>query len=245
MFIVRKRATNDRMRRIAPPWDSSGRRAWPVRSYITSFSVDEVPLSEGGLWVQGGRDGIDWCDVISAEGRAFGEVTRMCGGRAARRAGQPRCGCRRRSAGRRLRRPDRGPGRQLGPHPVRQGACLQPQPDRAVLPGGRDPPADDDHPAQHPRLRGVLPLPQDGGGVCRDRALGRRHRQLAVADAQGRARVRRQGWGRHRGEHRRQRHQGLHQWRRDDLSGRRHLPHGQPGRRLQLRGRRYATSITA
>jgi hypothetical protein len=44
---------------------------------MTSFAMDEVPLSEGGLWVQGRRDGIDWCDVISSEGRAMGEVTRM------------------------------------------------------------------------------------------------------------------------------------------------------------------------
>jgi hypothetical protein len=49
----------------------------PVRSYITSFASDEVPLSEGGLWVQGRRDGIDWCDVVSTQGRAIGELTRM------------------------------------------------------------------------------------------------------------------------------------------------------------------------
>jgi hypothetical protein len=48
-----------------------------VRSYMTSFSVDEAPLSEGGIWLQGRRDGIDWCDVVASEGRVYGEVTRM------------------------------------------------------------------------------------------------------------------------------------------------------------------------
>lgn len=48
-----------------------------VRSYITTFPADEVPLSEGGIWVNGRTDGIDWCDVVTAAGRAYGEVTRM------------------------------------------------------------------------------------------------------------------------------------------------------------------------
>jgi hypothetical protein len=48
-----------------------------TRSYITSFATDEVPISEGGLWLNGRAVGIDWCDVVTAEGRAFGEVTRM------------------------------------------------------------------------------------------------------------------------------------------------------------------------
>ena len=49
----------------------------PVRSYATSFATDEVPLSEGGLWLNGRADGIDWCDVITKDGLAHGEVTRM------------------------------------------------------------------------------------------------------------------------------------------------------------------------
>jgi hypothetical protein len=49
----------------------------PIRSYETSFDADEVPLSEGGLWLNGRSDGIDWCDVITKDGLAHGEVTRM------------------------------------------------------------------------------------------------------------------------------------------------------------------------
>ena len=37
-----------------------------VRSYSTRFEKDEEPISEGGLWLNGRRDGIDWCDVLTA-----------------------------------------------------------------------------------------------------------------------------------------------------------------------------------
>jgi hypothetical protein len=47
------------------------------RSYRTSFELDEVPLSEGGLWLNGRKDGIDWADVVTRNGVAYGEVTRM------------------------------------------------------------------------------------------------------------------------------------------------------------------------
>lgn len=47
------------------------------RSYRTSFERDESPISEGGRWLNGKRDGIDWADVITANGRAYGSVTRM------------------------------------------------------------------------------------------------------------------------------------------------------------------------
>ena len=49
----------------------------PVRSYATSFATDEAPLSEGDVWLNGRADGIDWCDVITKDGLAHGEVTRM------------------------------------------------------------------------------------------------------------------------------------------------------------------------
>ncbi len=49
----------------------------PVRSYKTEFSTDETPLSEGGLWLNGRKDGVDWADVLVRGGRAYGEVTRM------------------------------------------------------------------------------------------------------------------------------------------------------------------------
>lgn len=48
-----------------------------VRSYRTSFAVDENPLSEGGIWLNGKADGIDWIDVIAGNGVAYGAVSRM------------------------------------------------------------------------------------------------------------------------------------------------------------------------
>ena len=48
-----------------------------ARSYSTRFEHDEVPISEGGLWLNGRREGIDWCDVLTANGVAYGEVSRM------------------------------------------------------------------------------------------------------------------------------------------------------------------------
>jgi hypothetical protein len=47
------------------------------RSYRTNFGLDENPMSEGGLWLNGKKDGIDWADVITKGGHAFGSVTRM------------------------------------------------------------------------------------------------------------------------------------------------------------------------
>ena len=43
-----------------------------VRSYRTRFQRDENPISEGGLWLNGARDGIDWADVIVRNGVAYG-----------------------------------------------------------------------------------------------------------------------------------------------------------------------------
>ncbi len=54
----------------------SGRGA-PVRSYSTDFPLEENPISEGGMWMNGRKDGIDWIDVVSSGGRAYGEVSRM------------------------------------------------------------------------------------------------------------------------------------------------------------------------
>ena len=41
-------------------------------TYTTGFSLTEFPISEGGRWLNGGTDGIDWTDVSSASGRAIG-----------------------------------------------------------------------------------------------------------------------------------------------------------------------------
>ena len=48
-----------------------------VRSYRTRFQRDEDPISEGGIWLNGARDGIDWADVVVRNGVAYGAVTRM------------------------------------------------------------------------------------------------------------------------------------------------------------------------
>jgi hypothetical protein len=58
----------------------------PVRSHRTQFELDEDPISEGGLWLNGRKDGIDWIDVVTKDGVAYGAVTRM--GVAERRAEQ-------------------------------------------------------------------------------------------------------------------------------------------------------------
>jgi hypothetical protein len=113
----------------------------PVRSYKTEFKKNETPISEGGLWLNGRKDGIDWCDVLVQGRRGLRRGVAQPGGRA--RAEQAKLGRgrgRRRARGR-LRRSDRGPDRTMGPESVRQGDGVQPEPDRKVLPGGADPPA--------------------------------------------------------------------------------------------------------
>jgi hypothetical protein len=55
-----------------------------VRSYATRFSVDEDPISEGGIWVTGRRHGVDWADVVAEHGLAHGHSRR---GEAAERHG--------------------------------------------------------------------------------------------------------------------------------------------------------------
>jgi hypothetical protein len=49
----------------------------PVRSYTTRFTTDEDPISDGGLWINGKREGIDWADVVVKNGVAYGAATRM------------------------------------------------------------------------------------------------------------------------------------------------------------------------
>src|SRR5712691_1495203 len=68
------------------PAEPEATRAAPVRSYSTDFPLAENPISEGGMWVNGGKDGIDWNDVIAGNGVAYGAVSRM--GAAERRAEQ-------------------------------------------------------------------------------------------------------------------------------------------------------------
>jgi hypothetical protein len=48
----------------------------PLRSYATNFKENESPISERGMWLNGRKDGVDWCDVLVKDGVAFGEISR-------------------------------------------------------------------------------------------------------------------------------------------------------------------------
>ena len=102
-----------------------------VRSYRTSFPATENPISEGGIWLNGRTDGIDWADVITRNGEVYGAVTRMAV--AERRAEQGNLDAAAAAAppGGRLRRPDGRAGGRVGPEPVREGDGVQPEPDRS------------------------------------------------------------------------------------------------------------------
>jgi hypothetical protein len=55
---------------IAKPMDGHGSKVKPVRSYTTRFQHDEDPISEGG------KDGIDWYNVVTRNGVAHGTVSK-------------------------------------------------------------------------------------------------------------------------------------------------------------------------
>ena len=44
-------------------------------TYTTNFPLIENPISEGGHWINGLTTGIDWSDVATTPGRAFGTQT--------------------------------------------------------------------------------------------------------------------------------------------------------------------------
>src|SRR5437870_4109660 len=46
-----------------------------AQTYTTSFPLTENPVSEGGHWINGGQVGLDWFNVQTTPGRAFGTVT--------------------------------------------------------------------------------------------------------------------------------------------------------------------------
>ncbi|MGO9917084.1 MAG: hypothetical protein ACLQIB_20595 [Isosphaeraceae bacterium] len=48
----------------------------PVKSYTTHFQLDEDPISEGGKWINGRKDGIDWYNLITKNGLAYGAVSK-------------------------------------------------------------------------------------------------------------------------------------------------------------------------
>ncbi len=41
-------------------------------AYTTNFPIAENPISEGGKWINGQKDGLDWTDVRTTPGLAFG-----------------------------------------------------------------------------------------------------------------------------------------------------------------------------
>ncbi len=48
-----------------------------VRSYKTDFDVDEDPISEGGMWLNGKKDAIDFTDCTITNGFCHGAPSRM------------------------------------------------------------------------------------------------------------------------------------------------------------------------
>jgi hypothetical protein len=58
------------------PVDTGRPSVASVRSYSTRFRLDEDPISEGGIWINGRKDGIDLTDVIAKNGVAYGGVQR-------------------------------------------------------------------------------------------------------------------------------------------------------------------------
>jgi len=46
--------------------------AQSTHTYSTNFPATENPISEGGLWVNGGTDALDWTDMRTTSGFAFG-----------------------------------------------------------------------------------------------------------------------------------------------------------------------------
>lgn len=54
---------------VLPAVSASGGAA---RAYTTRFPLTENPISEGGHWTNGKKDGLDWTDVRTTPGFAFG-----------------------------------------------------------------------------------------------------------------------------------------------------------------------------
>ena len=48
-----------------------------VKTYSSNFETDEHPVSEGGIWINGLAEGIDWADCVVSNGRIHGGPTRM------------------------------------------------------------------------------------------------------------------------------------------------------------------------
>src|SRR5208337_935597 len=57
---------------IVSPSDSLTVTATSGNSYTTNFPLTENPISEGGRWINGGTVGLDWTNVRTTPGLAFG-----------------------------------------------------------------------------------------------------------------------------------------------------------------------------
>ena len=70
-----QQATHDAPPAKAPDgkWQPTGAS---VKSYSTRFRLDEDPISEDGKWINGAKDGIDWYNVITRNGVAYGAVSK-------------------------------------------------------------------------------------------------------------------------------------------------------------------------
>ena len=55
---------------VAPGGDTTG-----VHTYTTTFAAVESPISEGGRWINGRTNGLDWSDVWSTGGKGIGRQT--------------------------------------------------------------------------------------------------------------------------------------------------------------------------
>ncbi len=49
--------------------------AWSQGTYSTSFPLTENPISESGKWINGAATGLDWTNVRTTPGLAFGTET--------------------------------------------------------------------------------------------------------------------------------------------------------------------------
>ena len=161
------------------------------RSYSTRFQLDEDPISEGGKWINGGKDGIDWFNVITKNGVAYGAVTQ----------GE-------------YTDPTALLTGHMGQEPEGQSQGVQQEPDGEVLPGGRDPSSQQDRAAPLHRVRGLLAVPEDPQRLRRNRQVERQGPRLDLAEEAHWGSVRGQGRGSRRGDDHRQRHQGVRQRRR-------------------------------
>lgn len=47
----------------------------PSTFWKTSFPAAETPISQGGIWLNGSTNGVDWTDFVSTTGKAFGTQT--------------------------------------------------------------------------------------------------------------------------------------------------------------------------